>query len=425
MPAPKRPSRPIIVRREVYLKPEIPITHVPRLLPPELLGIEFMPDGRIRQPRFKLSELGRLEPVSFAVYKDPYTAIRATSHAIESIRSRLGRLSIVQQMLASIHATLYDNWPRMNPRQREAAKHYVFGLIDLLWPRLESSKNLGIEEREKIKRVRLEIPELRAAADRLNEAISFMEAGNIGAARAVMSEASKKIVETMKRFLKQEAHLMRRKKVYLREHIISEQKFFSTYDSLRLLLQLLSRPFPEVPREQVAEQLHKVLKTTTELSNRYAPFGDASKHLAEAMELLQRGAGLNEASARLKKAIAAIYLAGSGCVIFPKERLAELKAKGGERAKLIVAGNQLRLFADNAKYWYERARPEQRQNMLDFLRALRALITGTRAQQYVVSIAKAERALRDARPEDCKEILMPVVEKISEILKKQGGSRKE
>jgi len=423
MPA-RKPLRPI-VRREVYLKPTVPITHVPKVVPAELLGIEFKPDGTIRQPRYKRIAPDKLEPVSSMVYKDVYTAIRATSHIIASVRSKLERVKIVQQMLASMHATLYESWPNMNAKQRDAARHYLFGLIDIIWPRLESSKGLSIEERDKIKRVRLEISELRRAAERLNEAIAFMESGNIGAARTLMAEASKNLVESMKHFLKQEAYLRRRKKVYLREQIISEQKFFATYDSLRLLMQLISGPAPEIPREDLAQQLRSAIENVDALSKRYAPFGAATKHLVEAMALLRSGVALNEARASIRRAMAAIYLAGSACVIFPRERLAELKAKGGERVKLIVASNQLRLFANNAKHWYEKARPEQRRNMFDFLRALRLLVTGTSAQQFSINIAKAERALRDAKPEQCKELLMPVAEKIAEISKKQSKSRKK
>ena len=223
--------------------------------------------------------------------------------------------------------------------------------------------------------------------------------------------------------LRQEAFLRRRKWVLTRENVVKETQVFSAYDALRRGRDMLARP--EMPRNLVIERLQNVVNSITMLQERHRPFGRATKHLVKAIRLIKARGSDREINASLRNAARIIYLVGSECAIFPKERLAELKEKGGEVTRLKVARNQLALFADNAKYWFERARPEQKKNMYAFLSELRSLITGTKAQPVAVTaIARAERALRNKKPEQCKELLLQTVEKIDAILEARSKENK-
>jgi hypothetical protein len=431
MPKPKR-------AREVYLKPrvvpakvarerklrkgEIPIQHMPRMKPAAELKIEFLPDGSVRAPRFREVALGRIEPAEPATYKNPYDAIRATAHTIESVGGEFERLKVAQQQLAAMHAILYDEWKQMNQKQREAAKRFLFYLIDFIQPRRKGYEHLGLEDADKIKRVRIDVPAKKDAVKKLMKAIEFMERNNIGAARALMAAASNYLIARMGTLLKQEAFLRRRKWVLIRENVVKETQVFNLYDALRVTRDLLARP--EMPQDIIIRRLRKIRRGITALQKRYKHFADAKKPLDKAVELIQAGYRGTEVTKALRRAAGRIYLVGSECAIFPRAALAELKKEGGENAKLMVARNQLRLFADNAKYWFERATPEQKKNMYGFLKELRSLITGTKAQPIVVEIARAERALRNKNFEQCKEILIQATEKIDALLKQGRGKKK-
>ena len=434
MPKPKRGIR----SRNVYLKPrvisakearkrklrrgEIAVQHIPRMKPVAELGIEFLPDGRVVAPRYREIEPGKIEPVKAATYKNPYDAIRATSHIIENVGSEFERLKVAQQQLAAVHAVLYDKWKQMNPKQREAAKRFLFSLIDLIQPRRKGYEKISLEDADKIKRVTIKAPAKISAVKRLEKAIEYMERNNIGAARALIAGVSNDLIARMDTLLRQKAFLRRRKGAVIRERVVEETQVFSIYDALRRAREVLTRP--ETPQRIIIGRLQSVVNSITTLQERYSRFGRATRHLVKAIELIRARGSEAEIKRALGNAARIIYLVGSECTIFSWERLAELKEKGGEKAKLTVARNQLALFADNAEYWFERARPEQKKNMYAFLRELRLLITGIGAQPVVVEVVRAERALRNANAKECKEILLRAVEKIDGMLKKKKGKKK-
>ncbi len=434
-----RPKQRRMKAREIYLKPrvvsaevarkrklhrgEIPVQHIPRMKPVAELKIEFLPDGRVVAPRYREIELGKIEPVKAATYKNPYDAIRATSHIIENVGSEFERLKVAQQQLAAVHAVLYDKWKQMNSKQREAAKRFLFSLIDLIQPRRRGYENIDLENANKIKRVPIKVPTKISAVKRLEKAIEYMERNNIGAARALIAGVSNDLIARMNTLLRQKAFLRRRRWVLIKEKVVEETQVFSIYDALRRAREMLTRP--ETPRRIIIERLQNVINNITALQERYSRFGRATRHLVKAIELIRARGSEVEIKRALGNAARTIYLVGSECTIFPRERLTELKEKGGEKTRLTVARNQLALFADNAKHWFKKARPEQKKNMYAFLRELRLLITGTRAQPVVVEIARAERALRDANAEECEEILLRAVEKIDGMLKKSKGRKKE
>lgn len=431
-----KPKRRVLKPKEIYLKPrvvppskvakrglhrgEISKQHMPRMKPAAELKIEFLPDGRIVAPRYREVEPGKIEPVEAATYKNPYDAIRATAHTIESVGSEFERLKVVQQQLASVHAVLYDRWKQMNSKQREAAKRFLFRLIDIIQPRRKGYENFDIADAERIKRVTLRVPAKIIAVERLEKAIEFMEKNNIGAARSLIAGVSNDLIARMNTLLRQAAFLRRRKKTLLREKVIEEARVFSVYDELRTAREMLARP--EMPREVVITKLQSIVNKVSMLQERYKRFGRANKHLVNAIELIRTHGSEVKIKRALNNAARAIYLVGSECAVFSRERLRELKEGGSKRIKLIVARNQLSLFADNAEYWYTRAKPEQRKNMFVFLKELRSLITGTKAQPFVVEIARAERALRDEKFQECKETLMQAAKNIGELLK-QGKKR--
>ncbi|RLG70494.1 MAG: hypothetical protein DRO07_00085 [Candidatus Iainarchaeum archaeon] len=434
-----RPKQRRIKAREIYLKPkvvpaevvrkrklhrgEVARQHIPRMKPIAELKIEFLPDGRVVAPRYREIELGKIEPVKAATYKNPYDAIRATSHIIENVGSEFERLKVAQQQLAAVHAVLYDKWKQMNSEQREAAKRFLFSLIDLIQPRRRGYENIDLENANKIKRVPIKAPAKISAVKRLEKAIEYMERNNIGATRALIAGVSNDLIARMNTLLRQKAFLRRRRWALIKEKVVEETQVFSVYDALRRAREMLTRP--ETPRRIIIERLQNVINSITALQERYSRFERATRHLVKAIALIRARGSEVEIKRALGNAARTIYLVGSECTIFSRERLTELKEKGGEKTKITVARNQLALFADNAKYWFERARPEQKKNMYAFLRELRLLITGTRAQPAVVEIARAERALRGANAKECEEILLRAVEKIDAMLKKGEGRKKE
>ncbi|MCD6479029.1 MAG: hypothetical protein J7L44_04050 [Candidatus Diapherotrites archaeon] len=425
-------------RRKIYLKPrvvpakvarkrglrrgEILAQYKPRMKTPAELRIEFLPDGRVRLPRFREVTLGKIEPEEPVTHPNPYTAIRATAHAIESVSSEFERIKAIQSYLAAMHAVLYDEWRHMNQRQRESAKKFIFYLVDLVQPRRKGYEHLGLEDAGRIKRVHISVPTKKMAVRKLMEALQFMERNNIGAARALLAAASNYLIARMNTLLTQEPRLKRRKWILIRENIVRESEVLTLHDELRRIRDLLERP--EVPEEIIKQKLKNIRKNLRELTDRYRRFKGAEEHLKKAIGLIRTGSRGAEVVKALRKAAGRIYLIGSECAIFPRAVLAELKREGGERARIVVVRNQLALFAENAKYWFERATPRQKKNMYGFLKELRSLITGTKAQPVVVEIAKAERELRSKKFEQCKETLMEAVKRMDALLKPRRGKKK-
>ena len=425
-------------RRKIYLEPRVVSARVakerglrrgeilrqykPRMRPPAELRIEFLPDGRVCLPRFKEVKLGKIEPAKPVTYPNPYTAIRATAHAIESVGSEFERIKAIQSHLAAMHAILYDEWKHMNQRQRESAKKFIFYLVDLIQPRRKGYEHLGLEDASRIKRVHISVPTKKIAVRKLMEALQFMERNNIGAARALMASASNYLIARMNTLLTQEPRLKRRKWVLIKENVVRESEVFTLHDELRRIRDLLARP--ETPEEIIKSKLSNIRKGLRRLIGKYRRFETAEMYLDRAKALIGAGRRGTEVTQALRKAAGRIYLIGSECTIFPRAVLVELKREGGERARIVVARNQLALFADNAKYWFERATPEQKKNMYGFLKELRSLIKGTKAQPVVVEIAKAERELRSKKFEQCKETLMEAVKRMDALLKPRRGKKK-
>ncbi len=384
---------PRIARGKKIYRGEIKPQHMPRFKRAGELKIDFLNDGRVKVVYYHETAPGKLE-------------VRG-KHMLESLGGEFRKERAIQSELAALHATIFDSWSKMNNAQRLAVKEFLLGLVDELQPRYQKYSSMGLNERSKIKRYRLERLEKKLAVQRINLAIDLLEKNNKGAACAALVGASNSLIAQMGSVLRQEAFSRRRKKALFRQMTREEEHVFKTINAMSLSLEIIERP--NISIESLESRLKQHVNALTVLQKRHAPFSTAVRQLVEAIKLVREGS-LSEAAKKIQKARQLVEFTASQRIIFSKQRLNAFSKASSKRRTAIVA-QQLQLFGENVVYWHEKASIEQRNNMRSWLTALQRLLIGTSAEPLRSSIINARNALAE-NPVKAKEILLEAVQEI-------------
>lgn len=395
---------------------------------PERHRIGILPDGSLIKTYLEMVAPGKFKPGRTEKFPDANKAMRKATHTIENLGSEIRREEAAQAAVDAIHKAIYENWENWNPAQRQTAKAYILGIIDGLYKRTPKSKTLDVERYHEIRRYGLTQEKKkgrekkRLAVERLNGAIKLLNENNKGAACARLVGASNALIKQISIIRDQRASTLVDREIYKRRRVVGDTDLVAATSNLEQVLRNLENP--RIPSTAIAKQLKRTVNRITGLQGRYAPFRNAIKPLLRAIKLAEAGGGRAEIKREIDRALNIVFIRGSESTRYSTKTLKRIKELRGEGMFIAVTKNQLRLFAQNAKYWYEKASARQRESMHYWLRGFHSLLIGTIAEPLRMEIKMAEGTL-GTYPKKTKEILLQVVEKIDSLLKKASTGKKK
>ncbi|GEM_PF-2240621 len=386
---------------------------------PERHRIEIFPDGSIKKTYLRMTKPGKFKAARTEKFPDANKAMRKATHTIESLGSEIEREEAAQAAIDAIHKAVYENWQGWNQAQRQAAKALILGVIDGLYKRSKKSKALGVKDFDKIRRYGAS-PKARArekkrlAVARLNGAIKLLNENNKGAACARLVGASNALIRQISIIRDQRVSTAVDREIYKKHRVTRDTGVVKAVNRMKQITRGLER---KRTRSTILTQLKRAVNSITELQATHPAFVSARKELSHAIQMMREGRESQEVREQVSRAIREVLLTGSENTRYSHKTLQRIKMEHGEKMFVSVTARQLRLFAQNAEFWYRKANASQRKNMLEWLRQVRSLVTGTRAQPLEFEIRWAESELTE-NPAKCKEILLKVSGVMEEISKK-------
>jgi len=387
---------------------------------PERHRIEIFPDGSIRKTYLRMTEPGKFRAARSEKFPDANKAMRKATHTIESLGSEIEREEAAQAAIDAIHKAVYENWQGWNQAQRQAAKALILGVIDGLYKRTEKSKPLSVRDFDKIKRYGTSSKKVRGrekkrlAVERLNGAIKLLNENNKGAACARLVGASNALIRQISIIRDQRVSTTVDREVYKKHRVTRDAAIVKAVNRIEGIAKGLER---KRARSTTLTQLKRAVNAITELQVTHPAFVNARKELVRAIRMMGEGKSSQEVRKQVRRAIREVLLTGSENARYSRQTLQRINTEYGEKMFVSVTARQLRLFGQNAEFWYRKASASQRKNMVEWLRQVRSLITGTRAQPLQLEIRWAESELAE-NPAKCKEILLKVAGIMEKIYKK-------
>lgn len=380
-----------------------------RAVSPERYRIEILKDGSIKKTYLKMAEPGKFKAGRTETFSDANKAMRTATHIIKSLGSEIEREKAAQELIDAVHKAVYEGWPKWNEAQKHTAKAIILGAIDGLYKRIPKSAALGVEDFDKITRYGMASRRTkgrkrkRLAVKRLNNAIRLLNENNVGAACASLVGASNAIIRQVSIIRDQRVSISTDRKVYKKHMVTNDIKIVSAWNNAKLALNRMEKQ----NRKTTLMQLKRTVNIITELQKAHPVFVDARKELVKAIRMTEAGENIRKVREQVRKAVREVVLMGAENTRFSRRTLKRIKAVYGEKIFVSVTAKQLRLFAQNAEFWYKKGNPKQRKNMSEWLSQVRVLTTGTRAQPLQFEIRWAESELAENQSK-CKEILMKV-----------------
>lgn len=386
---PKMPRQPYIKPRIVGEKKRAELKRgelrFPERLKEETLKrtrARFLPTGEVRVPTW----VGGKRRYVHA--KDASAAIRMAEHQFKSISSEAKRLDSLYRDIQSIHSEAVRGWTHFNPAQKKATIQYISALAGSVVP---SFGRLSAEDK------------LKAIA-RISEASKLLQKNNVSAAGARLVGAANDLIARKNTLLRQRQFISRRgRSIFLRK-FIEDKRAFEHFDNLQRVFQELGalRKPQKFERESSLRQL-SVIKASFG-ARREQAFKEAANQIMKAISQTKAG-NFSQARAMLRRASKNISLELSKNTILFPERLELIKKSNDIAFKDRIASRQARYFHDNLVYWWEKARPEQKNNMVSYTRTLSGLFS---SPGHAEAAEKAANALAQGRPEQAKERLSMV-----------------